>query len=584
MSKVAAGEYLAVGTGGFVYGINWFRETLGQLRSLSPETPLILGGNITRNVRLEILLNRLPLDFAVVGEAESSFPQLLRALADGTSFETIPGVAFKGADGNIVRNAPVRFALDQENVLPAYEEADLQYYIDIYRHHVAPGLGRAVPVLTGRGCKGGCSFCSPTVGRFKPRKIEHVLEEIEEWNRRYSFECFIFATEVFFTEDEDIVRFCREYKKIRPHKPWGCSYRMDQSLDLLGVMKDAGCVFITAGLESGSETILPQLKHGCTVDQFRQTLEAARRVGLVLDSPFMMANENETEKDLKQTIDFVIDNKMDANFGLVGTYPGTPIYHRAMKKGMVGDEWEFITNRLQEWAWRSPSATEADYFNISAMPTSRVFGHVYRQIRRYYTFQYNEFQARDVSLVSVPNGSGSQDVGLSGCCFKCGRRQALPIRQQDVISVIEYFFRCPACHQKNFLPFVSVPEARTYYEALGRQLREAERIVVLGVGKDASDFCFYDLFGLDLDRIVGFVDPRGAAPEKKFYHFPRYRLADLETVDYDLILVTDLDRNVAKLLLCTSTAAQSKPVCFLAPSKLGVPEPRPRRELVGVGT
>jgi hypothetical protein len=171
-----------------------------------------------------------------------------------------------------------------------------------------------------------------------------------------------------------------------------------------------------------------------------------------------------------------------------------------------------------------------------------------------------------------------------GCCYHCGTRQAVPVRKQDTINVIEYLFRCPACHRKNFLHFVDLPEARDYYQIMGRQLRAAERIIVFGVGKDASDFCFYDLFGLDLDRIVGFVDPRGAAPEKKFYHLPRYRLADLETVDYDLILVTDLDRSVAKLLLCTSTVAQSKPVCFLAPSKLSVPERRRQPELVGAST
>lgn len=34
--RLAAGEYLAVGTGGFVYGINWFREMLVRLKSLSP--------------------------------------------------------------------------------------------------------------------------------------------------------------------------------------------------------------------------------------------------------------------------------------------------------------------------------------------------------------------------------------------------------------------------------------------------------------------------------------------------------------------------------------------------------------------
>jgi len=584
MNNVAAGRYLAVGTGGFVYGINWFREILGKLRTLSPQTPLILGGNITRNVRLDLLMDKLPLDFAVVGEAETSFPQLLQALDAGIGSESISGVAFKGPDGKVVRNPSRRVELDQEYILPAYEALDLQYYLDVYRHHVLGGMGRMMPVLTGRGCKGGCSFCSPTVGRFKPRKIEHIIREIETWNSRYQFEWISFATELFFATDEDILEFCRQYKQLRPHRPWACCFRMDQSPEVLPAMKDAGCVMVNIGLESGSETILPTLKLGCSVDQFVKTYDAARRVGLVVDSPFMMTNEDETEEDLKKTFDLLIEKKIDANFGLVGTYPGTPIYHRALKKGSVGDEWDYMTNRLKEWPWRSPSVSEMGYFNISAMPSSSVFETVYGQVRRYFTFLYNEFRAREVSLVAVPTGEGAQEIGITGRCFNCGHRETLPVRTQGAVNVIEYVFRCPKCCQKNFLDFMGLPEAKQYYDILGAKLRQAGRIMVVGTGKNAMDFYFYNLFGLDMERIVGFVDFRGAAREQKFYHLPRYRLADLERVDYDAILVVDLARDMAELLLSTSTTAQSKPIYFLAPSKLSVPTREPNRNLVGAGT
>ncbi len=583
LSKVASNQYLAIGTGGFVYGINWFREILAQLKSLSPQTPLILGGNITRNVRMDLLMDKLPIDFAVVGEAEPCLPGLLQAFEAGGGWEEVPGLAFRTGEGQFTKNRPVRVALDQEDLQPAYDAIDLQYYLNVYRHHVLGGLGPMMPVLTGRGCKGGCSFCSPTVGRFMPRKVEHILREIERWNTRYDFNWISFATELFFATDDDILEFCREYPKLRPHKPWACCYRMDQNPDLLPVMKEAGCVMINIGLESGSEAILPTLKHGCTLDQFKRTFEAARRVGLVVDSPFMMTNENETEEDLKKTFDFVIENKMDANFGLVGTYPGTPIYHRALKKGQVGDEWDYMTNRMKEWPWRSPSLSEMPYFNISAIPSSRLFDVVYRQVRRYYTFQYNEFQARDVSLIAVPNDTGSQDIGISGRCFKCGARDTLPVQNQGVVNVIEYYFRCRRCHQKNFLHFIDLPEARRYYDILGTKLRQAQKILLFGTGKNAMDFYFYDIFDMDMDNIAGVVELQGAAVEKKFYHLPRYRLADLESLQYDAILVTDVHREIAELLLSTSAAAQSKPVYFLSPSKLSVPANEPESNLVQAG-
>ncbi|MEN6336649.1 MAG: radical SAM protein [Phycisphaerales bacterium] len=568
LRKAAAGEYVAIATGGFVYGMNWFHEMLTRLKALAPDTPLVLGGNITKNVRMDLLLDKLPIDFAVVGEAEACFGELLSALDRGTPYESIAGLAFRGRDGQIVKNSPCRVALDQEDFVPSYESIDLQYYIDSYRHHAVPGLGRMMPVLSGRGCKGGCSFCSPTVGRYMPRKVGNILAEIEQWNRRYQFEWIVFATEIFFEADEDILEFCREYKKLGLGKPWGCCFRMDQSTDLLPIMKDAGCAMICVGLESGSETILPTLKRGCTVGQFKRTLDSARKVGLVMDSPFMMTNEDETEEDLKKTIDFVIDNRMDASFGMVGVYPGTPIYARALKKGLIGDEWNYITQRMKEWKWQSPSLSEMSYFNISAMPSDTVLETVYKQVRRYYGFQRREYAARDVSLVALPAGDGTRDVRMVGRCRNCGARATFPVGTSGSIRVIEHVFRCPQCHVKNFFDFMNLPQTREYYDTLRTRLQDARRIMVLGTGKNAMDFYLYDPFGLTMERVVGFVDVRGEAIERKFYHLPRYRLADLERVDWDAILVTDLGHDMANLLLSTSAAAQSKPVYFLAPSEL----------------
>lgn len=43
LDRFSSGEYLAVGTGGFFYGINWFREIVAQLRLLQPQVSLVLG-------------------------------------------------------------------------------------------------------------------------------------------------------------------------------------------------------------------------------------------------------------------------------------------------------------------------------------------------------------------------------------------------------------------------------------------------------------------------------------------------------------------------------------------------------------
>lgn len=565
--RIAAGEYLAVATGGFVYSMNIFRDLMVRAKKLSPNTPFILGGNVTRNVKPEILFNHLPLDYTIVGEAENSFPLLLKALDAGSdNLSAIPNIVYRRPVTNrLVRNPIERVKLDGDFFMPAYEFIDMQFYVENYRHHIVPGLGRMMPVLTGRGCTGGCSFCSPTVGRFSPRKLEHILEEVRILNERYDFESFGFATEVFFEADEDVIAFCEAYKNISPLKPWCCCFRPDQSPELLPIMQDAGCEMVCVGLESASEIILPTLKKGCTIEGFKQVYDAAQAISMRVDSPFMITNENETEEDLKKTFDFIIEHEIDANFGLVGTYPGTAIYSRALRDGLIANEWEYITEKMVAVPWRSPQAPEMPYLNISAIPQQSLFPVIYSEIRRYYTFMYNSFSAKNNRLDADP--VHPNHLVLHGECRCCGKPLSAGIGPADNVAAIENIVICHKCHAKNFLHFYDLPPLLAYHEEMQRQLHDAGKLLILGTDRNAQAFFFYDIFkGVDLDRIVGVVDPRPDATERQFYHVPRYRTADLDRVDFDTLLIFDLDRSTAERIIRSSTALANKPRLWIVPA------------------
>lgn len=567
LERVHQGEYLAAATGGFVYSINWFVDAAQRLKSLAPRMPVVLGGNITRDVRLELLFQHLQLDFVVIGEAETSFPHLLQALAAGSSFEQVPGLAFRRNDGSVSRNTPVRFDLTEQFWMPSYKRIDLQNYLNGYLHHIVPGLGRLLPVMTGRGCKGGCSFCSPTIGHFKPRPVEHILRELEIYEHIYDFESIAFATEIFFNEPEDIEKFCCEYMKLRKRKPWVCSFRMDQPPELLMLMKEAGCVMVNIGLESASQPVLGRLKKGCTIEGFKLAYDAAMRAGLMVDAPFMMTNEDETEADLKRTFDFVIENRIDGGFGLVGTYPGTAIYHRAVKKGLITDEWDYITKNLREVAWSSPAIMDTPYLNISAMEHEELFRTVFSQVRRYYSFLYHEFKANNVTPTIIHSYT-VPGPALQGECLRCGKQATLPLSRGSAVQVIEYKFACLRCHQKNFMHFVDMPQTRTYYEELGQNLRQAGKLLLVGTAKNTQDFLLYDIFGIPFTQLVGVLNWPGEPSSKHFYWLPLYHMAELEHVEFDAMLLTDLTPDLAQCLLDMDIPWGNKPIYELAPRRV----------------
>ena len=235
----------------------------------------------------------------------------------------------------------------------------------------------------------------------------------------------------------------------------------------------------------------------------------------MVDAPFMMTNEDETAADIKQTFDFVIENRIDGGFGLVGTYPGTAIYHRAVKKGLITDEWEYITKTLREVAWASPSIMDIPYLNISAMKHEELFRTVFSQVRRYYSFLYHEFKANNMAL-TISHSSTMPVPELQGECLRCGEQTRLALSRGAAVQVIEYKFVCLQCHQKNFMHFVDIAQARTYYEELGQSLRQAGKLLLVGTGKNTQDFLLYDIFGISFDQIVGVLHWPGEPGHKHF--------------------------------------------------------------------
>jgi radical SAM superfamily enzyme YgiQ (UPF0313 family) len=130
---------------------------------------------------------------------------------------------------------------------------------------------------------------------------------------------------------------------------WICSARIGSvDLEMLKMMKRAGCHMVRFGVESGVQKLLNNIKKGIALEQTRQTFRWAHKLGIDTHAHMMIGLPGESKGTLQTTIKFVkeIDPTV-VTFGILTAYPGTPLFSELKKEHPeIGDGTQANLNRL----------------------------------------------------------------------------------------------------------------------------------------------------------------------------------------------------------------------------------------------
>ncbi|MBS8263214.1 DUF4080 domain-containing protein [Mesobacillus boroniphilus] len=140
-----------IGFSCYIWNIEETIKVIKMIKKINPEIKIIVGGpEVTYDV--QDWMQEVPeFDFIVIGEGEQTFKQLLSALASGTDFSEVPGIAYRKDES--IRMNPQRNKLELKELPSPYRfEEDL------------PHLSKRVTYLeTSRGCPFSCQFCLSSI-------------------------------------------------------------------------------------------------------------------------------------------------------------------------------------------------------------------------------------------------------------------------------------------------------------------------------------------------------------------------------------------------------------------------------------
>jgi radical SAM superfamily enzyme YgiQ (UPF0313 family) len=303
------------------------------IRDLYPDSLIIVGGVHFSKCPMDTLMHIRQIDAVVVGYGEETLVEIARSCDKKSGLAGIPGVIYR--EGTEIINNGERKPPDLDS-LSYYSKFSYEEYPEWLLYH--PDRIKATSVLSSRGCPYNCIFCAVGNSRYLIRSPRLVVDEIEHWKERFGVRAVNFFDYNLTANHFHVKELCQEFIKRKVGIRWWCDSRVDIPLELLDLMSEAGCRWISIGVETGSPEMLRKISKGITHERVINFIDKCNRLRIGITMLIMVSHPQETLKELNETNAFIkrVSSKVDY-FGIGATmvFPGSAVESMARKRGII---------------------------------------------------------------------------------------------------------------------------------------------------------------------------------------------------------------------------------------------------------
>lgn len=280
----------------------------------------------------EKILKEYNADIVARYEYDFTIRDIAEAIEEGVSCKDVLGISYK-ENNNIIHNPNREYITSEELDEIPFVSQIYRKHLNIKDYFLGHTLNPMVQIFTGRGCPNQCTFCSWPVtlmGRkHRVRSVKNVVDEFEYIRKELPEVKEIFLEDDTFTINKNRIKeVCGEIKQRGLDITWSCNARANLDYESMKTMKDAGCRLLDVGYESGSDTILKNIKKGITTEDSRKFTKDAKKAGLMILADVIIGMPGETKETAEETIGFVKEVKPNiVQFSVATPMPGTEFYN-----------------------------------------------------------------------------------------------------------------------------------------------------------------------------------------------------------------------------------------------------------------
>ncbi len=342
-----------------------------RAKRVDAEIVTIAGGTHPSFLAEQCLAQAAELDLIVRGEGERTLASVIDASQAGRSVAGLRGLAYRDAGATVVGDFPEPITDLDSLPMPARDLLPMDKYFETrapfsrtYRHV------RNTSIQTSRGCPAHCSFCSSANfwgHGFRAQSAERALAEMEELRNRYG------VGEIQFVDDNLI--FDRERAVAifegMIDRDLGLSWCMPNGValfrldvELLRLMKRAGCYSLTLAFESGNQQVLSRIvKKPLNLSKVGPLVDEMKRLDFQMHAFFISGFPGETREQMEDTYRLATSLDLDGAYFFIATpLPGTEICDRGMEKGYLDPDLDFTAIEYNKGHFNTPewSASEVE--------------------------------------------------------------------------------------------------------------------------------------------------------------------------------------------------------------------------------
>ena len=302
------------------------------IKARHPSVPMVWGGYFP-SLYPKPVLNAPYIDYAVRGQGEATFLELLEVLDGRRDPRSVAGLAFRDREGDHI--GPERPWVGPEELAPPpYHRVPVEEYLRPTFLGMRCGVYQA-----SIGCPYGCKFCgviSVYGSREKMEAPSRTAEHLGFLVREHGMDGLHFYDNNFFVREDHALELCERIEPL--NLAWWCESRIDALLRYSDPtwrkIASAGLRMVFLGAESGSDETLRKMNKKLTTDQIVEIAARTKEHGIIPEFSFVLGGPEDPEGDIDNTLGFIRKLKqVNPSMELI-TYFYTPTPQR---RGTYGD-------------------------------------------------------------------------------------------------------------------------------------------------------------------------------------------------------------------------------------------------------